>query len=51
MSLQLLFVYRQYIKVGWIRVLREWFPVLIGFKPAVDAYRVATAKKQEIGTI
>ena len=32
------------------RVLKEWFPILIGFKPAVDAYRVATGKKQEVGT-
>jgi hypothetical protein len=29
------------------RVLREWFPILIGFKPAVDAYRVAKGEKQE----
>jgi len=33
-----------------LRVLREWFPILIGFKPAVDAYRVATGAKQEVGT-
>jgi hypothetical protein len=31
------------------RVLREWFPILIGFKPAVDAYRVAKGEKQEAG--
>jgi hypothetical protein len=31
------------------RVLMEWFPILIGFKPAVDAYRVATGEKQEVG--
>jgi hypothetical protein len=29
--------------------MREWFPILIGFKPAVDAYRVAKGAKQEIG--
>jgi hypothetical protein len=33
-----------------LRVLREWFPILTGFKPAVDAYRVATGAKQEVGT-
>ena len=33
------------------RVLREWFPILIGFKPAVDAYRVAKGQKQEPGQV
>jgi hypothetical protein len=32
------------------KVLREWFPILIGFKPAVDAYRIAKGGKQELGT-
>jgi hypothetical protein len=32
------------------RVLREWIPILLGYKPAVDAYRVATGAKQEVGT-
>ena len=36
-------------KLGVLRVLREWFPILIGFKPAVDAYRVANGGKQETG--
>ena len=31
-----------------MRVLREWFPVLIGFKPAVDAYRVATGRNKRL---
>jgi hypothetical protein len=32
-----------------LRVLKECFPILIGFKPAVDAYRVAKGEKQEAG--
>jgi hypothetical protein len=32
------------------RVLKEWVPIFLGFKPAVDAYRVATGAKQEVGT-
>ena len=43
----MLFVWGQNKKLGMKRVLREWFPILIGFKPAVDAYRVATGEKQE----
>jgi hypothetical protein len=31
------------------RVMREWIPILLGYKPAVDAYRVATGAKQEVG--
>jgi hypothetical protein len=34
-------------RLGFKKVLREWFPILIGFKPAVDAYRVAKGEKQE----
>jgi len=49
MGLQLLTVWGQYRNLGWQRVLREIFPVLIGFKPAVDAYRVAAGVKQEKG--
>ena len=29
----------------------EWFPILIGFKPAVDAYRVAKGEKQQAGQV
>ena len=49
MTLQLLMVWTQNRKLGFNAVLRAWFPVLIGFKPAVDAYRVATleAKHEE----
>jgi hypothetical protein len=49
-GIQMLFVWGQNRKLGMTRVIREWFPILIGFKPAVDAYRVATGTKQEVGT-
>jgi hypothetical protein len=49
-GIQMLTVWVQNRKLGMLRVLREWFPILIGFKPAVDAYRVATGAKQEVGT-
>jgi hypothetical protein len=42
-------VWVQNRKLGMKRVLRELIPILIGFKPAVDAYRVATGVKQEVG--
>jgi hypothetical protein len=42
-------VWGQNRKLGMKRVLMNWFPILIGFKPAVDAYRVATGEKQEAG--
>ena len=48
-GLQLLVVFFQNKKLGLGRVLKEAFPVLIGFKPAVDAYNIAKGKKQEIG--
>jgi hypothetical protein len=48
-GLQMLVVYAQNRKLGMLRVLREWFPIIIGFKPAVDAYRVAKVEKQETG--
>ena len=34
--------------MGWKRLFSENFPILIGFKPAVDAYRVANGKEQEV---
>jgi hypothetical protein len=49
-GIQMLLVWGQNRKLGMLRVLREWFPILIGFKPAVDAYRVATGEKQVVGT-
>jgi hypothetical protein len=48
-GLQMLGVWFQNRTFGTMRVLREWFPILIGFKPAVDAYRVATGAKQQVG--
>lgn len=30
------------------RLLLEWFPVIVGMKPAVDAYRVANGVKTEL---
>jgi hypothetical protein len=48
-GLQMFCVWAQNRKLGMIRVMREWFPILIGFKPAVDAYRVAKGEKQEAG--
>jgi hypothetical protein len=49
-GLQMLCVWGQNRKLGRKRVLREWIPILLGYKPAVDAYRVATGAKQEVGT-
>jgi len=49
MGIQMFLVWASNRKFGMVRVLREWFPILIGFKPAVDAYRVATGAKQEAG--
>jgi len=49
MGLQLIFVWGQNKDIGWRKVLRESIPVLIGFKPALDAYRVATGVEQEKG--
>jgi hypothetical protein len=49
-GIQMIFVWLQNSKLGMTRVLREWIPILFGYKPAVDAYRVATGAKQEVGT-
>jgi hypothetical protein len=49
-GLQMLTVWGQNRKLGMKRVVREWIPILLGYKPAVDAYRVATGAKQEVGT-
>ena len=48
-GIQMFTVWVQNRKLGKKRVLREWFPILIGFKPAVDAYRVAKGEKQDAG--
>jgi hypothetical protein len=50
-GIQMLAVWGQNKTLGMTRVMREWFPILIGFKPAVDAYRVATGAKQEVGAL
>jgi hypothetical protein len=48
-GLQMLIVWGGNRKLGMKRVVREWIPILLGYKPAVDAYRVATGAKQEVG--
>jgi hypothetical protein len=47
---QMLIVWGQNRRLGMKRVVQEWIPILLGYKPAVDAYRVATGAKFEIGT-
>jgi hypothetical protein len=48
---QMFMVWGQNRKLGMKRVVREWIPILLGYKPAVDAYRVATGSKQEVGAL
>jgi hypothetical protein len=48
---QMLVVWGQNRKLGMKRVLRELFPILIGLKPAVDAYRVTKGTNQEAGRV
>jgi hypothetical protein len=48
-GIQMLGVWGQNRKLGMKRVVREWIPILLGYKPAVDAYKVATGAKQEVG--
>mmetsp|Transcript_10792 Transcript_10792/g.22152 ORF Transcript_10792/g.22152 Transcript_10792/m.22152 type:complete len:1934 (-) Transcript_10792:39-5840(-) len=50
MTLQSAFVFMQYRRLGVCRVLAELIPVLVGLKPALDAYRVAKGMEQEAGT-
>jgi hypothetical protein len=49
-GIQMFAVWGQNRKLGIKRLVREWIPILLGYKPAVDAYRVATGAKQEVGT-
>jgi hypothetical protein len=49
-GLQMFCVWLQNRKLGMKRAVKEWIPILLGYKPAVDAYRVATGAKQEVGT-
>ena len=51
MLLTLLLVWLQNQKLGMIRILREMIPVVVGLKPAVDAYRVASGTNQEEGQL
>jgi hypothetical protein len=50
-GLQMFFIWVAYKKLGMKKVLREWIPILLGYKPAVDAYRVATGAAQKVGII
>jgi hypothetical protein len=50
-GIQMLFVWAQNRKLGTKSVLMEWLPILICFKPAVDAYRVAAGEKQKAGHV
>ena len=47
--IQTWFVFHAYRKLGAMRVLKEWAPVLVALKPAVDGYRVATGAEHEVG--
>ena len=49
MSIQLLVVFMQNRKRGVRKVFLEAIPVLIGLKPAVDAFRVAGGVREEAG--
>jgi hypothetical protein len=48
-GIQILFVWAQNRKLGMKRWIWEGIPILLGYKPAVDAYRVASGAKQEVG--
>jgi hypothetical protein len=48
---QLGLTYLQNKKLGAKRIARECFPILIGVKPALDAFRVASGAKQEVGAV
>merc|ERR1711871_1893766 len=47
--LQLLLVILQHRKLGYKQLLKECVSILLGYKPALDAYRVATGAKQAKG--
>jgi hypothetical protein len=48
-GIQMFTVWVQNRKLGMKKVVWELIPILLGYKPAVDAYRVATGAKQEVG--
>ena len=49
MFIMLFIVWVQNHKMGWKRVLVEMIPVVVGLKPAVDAYRIAAGAEIEEG--
>ena len=49
--LQLFVVILQNKNIGLKKVIKESIPVLIGCKPAIDAYRVSTGGKEEVGHV
>ena len=51
MFLMLLLVCLQNWKLAKCRVVLEMIPVVVGLKPAVDAYRVASGTNQEEGQL
>jgi hypothetical protein len=48
-GIQMLGIFVQNRKLGMKKVVLELIPIMLGYKPAVDAYRVATGAKQEVG--
>ena len=50
MFVQSFLVILQNKTLGVQAVLYECLPILLGYKPALDAYRVATGAKQKVGT-
>ncbi|GMH74562.1 hypothetical protein TL16_g06498 [Triparma laevis f. inornata] len=48
--IQLVFVIFQHRKKGVVRILKEWFIVLVGMKAPWDAYKVAMGAEQEKDT-
>mmetsp|Transcript_15759 Transcript_15759/g.32362 ORF Transcript_15759/g.32362 Transcript_15759/m.32362 type:complete len:676 (+) Transcript_15759:137-2164(+) len=50
MIMQMYFVWSNYRPLGKIRAARECSWILVGLKPAVDAYNVASGKEWEVGT-
>ena len=51
MLLSFFMVILQHRKRGWVNTLLEVVIVVLGLKPAIDAFRVATSKKKEHGQI
>ena len=47
--LQLMVVFVQNKKLGTMKILLESTPILMGFKPAIDAFRVSQGEQREAG--